>query len=85
MVHNGHFFISFLTNFLMNLTLILSDFSPVKNIKLLKKSLIDLSVTVVYPQNGFRFHILSNVTPKILAIFGDFVWKYADKSLNLRW
>jgi len=37
------------------------------------------------PPNGFRFHILSNVTPKILAIFGDFIRRYEDKSLNLRW
>jgi len=42
-------------------------------------------VNVVYPPNGSRFHILSNVTPKILAIFGDFIRRYEDKSLNLRW
>jgi len=81
----GIFFICFLTNFLINLTLLLGKNSPVKNVKLLKKSLINLSLTVVYPPNGFRFHILSNVSPQILAIFGDFVWKYDDKSLNLRW
>ena len=81
----GIFFICFLANFLINLTLILDKFSPVKNVKVLKKSLINLSMTVVYPPNGFRFHILSNVTPKILAIFGDFIRRYEDKSLNLRW
>ena len=62
------------------MTEILSNFSPVKNVKVLKKSLINLSMTVVYPPNGFRFHILSNVTPKILAIFGDFIRRYEDKS-----
>ena len=81
----GIFFICFLANFLINLTEILSKNSPVKNVKVLKKSLINLSMTVVYPPNGFRFHILSNVTPKILAIFGDFIRRYEDKSLNLRW
>ena len=81
----GIFFICFLANFLINLTEILSENSPVKNVKVLKKSLINLSMTVVYPPNGFRFHILSNVTPKILAIFGDFIRRYEDKSLNLRW
>ena len=81
----GIFFICFLANFLINLTEILSENSPVKNVKVLKKSLINLSMTVVYPPNGFHFHILSNVTPKILTIFGDFIRRYEDKSLNLRW
>ena len=81
----GIFFICFLANFLINLSLLLSKNTSVKNVKLLKKFLINLSLTVVYPPNGFRFHILSNVSPQILAIFGDFVWKYDDKSLNLRW
>jgi len=81
----GIFFICFLANFLINLTLVLSNSSPVKNVKLLKKSLINLSMTVVYPPNGFIFHVLSNVTPRILAIFGDFIHRYEDKSLNLRW
>jgi len=62
------------------LTEILSENSPVKNVKVLKKSLINLSPTIVYPPNGFRFHILSNVTPKILAIFGDFILLRRRKS-----
>ena len=81
----GIFFICFLANFLINLTLLLSENTPVKNAKLLKKFLINLSLTVVYPPKGFRFHILSNVSPQILAIFGDFIRRYEDKSLNLRW
>lgn len=56
-----------------------------KNVKLLKKSLINLSVTVVYPKDGFRFSILSNVSSQILEILGDFVRRYEDKSLKLRW
>jgi len=84
----GIFFISFLANFLINLTLFLSEkvASPiVKNVKLLKKFLINLTLTVVYPKNHFRFTVLSNVSEQILSIFGDFVWKYEDKSLDLRW
>lgn len=84
----GIFFICFLANFLINLTLLLrkkSNTSVVKNVKLLKKSLINLTLTGVYPENGFRFFILSNVSPQILNIFGDFVRNYEDKSLNLRW
>lgn len=48
----GIFFICFLANFLIN-----------------------LSLTVVYPPKGFRFNILSNVSPQILAfsviLYGD--------------
>jgi transposase len=51
----GVFFISFLANLLINLTLFLNKNSPVKQAKLLKKFLINLTVTVAYPKNGFRF------------------------------
>lgn len=58
----GIFFVSFLANFLINLTL-----------------------TVVYPKNAFKFTVLSNISPQILSIFGDFVYRFHDKSLDLRW
>ena len=84
----GIFFVSFLANFLINLTHLLSK-KPlpigVKNVKLLKKFLINLTLTIVYPKNGFKFTVLSNVSPQILSIFGDFVRKFEDKSLDLRW
>ena len=81
----GLFFVCFLTNFLINLTIFLAKNPVVKNVKLLKKYLINLTETVVYPRKGFRFHVLSNVSPQILSVFGVFVWKYRDKSLDLRW
>ncbi|PIV68139.1 MAG: hypothetical protein COS08_07180 [Euryarchaeota archaeon CG01_land_8_20_14_3_00_38_12] len=81
----GLFFVCFLANFLINLTQLLSKNPLVKNVKLLKKYLINLTLTIVYPKNRFRFTILSNVSPPILSIFGGFVWKYRDKSLDLRW
>ena len=56
-----------------------------RNVKLLKKFLMNLTLTVVYPENGFRFNVLSNVSQQILSIFGDFVYKYGDRSLPLRW
>jgi len=54
-------------------------------VKLLKKSLINLTQIVIYPEKGFRFSALGNVTPQILAIFGGFVYKFEDKTLDLRW
>jgi transposase len=81
----GILFISFLANLLINLTHILRKISSVRNVKLLKKNLINLTLTYVYPENRFRFTILSNVSPEILELFGSFVWKWRDKSLALRW
>ena len=84
----GIFFVSFLANLLINLTLFLRRkvlSGRLKNVKLLKKFLINLTLTTVYPKNRFRFTILSNVSRQILEIFGDFVWKYEDKTLDFRW
>jgi len=84
----GVFLVSFLANLLINLTLFLNRkllSGKLKNVKLLKKFLINLTLTVVYPKNRFKFTVLSNVSPQILTLLGDFVWKYRDKSFNLRW
>jgi transposase len=51
----GIFFLFFLANTLINLTLLKNKNPPVKNVKLLKKFLINLTVTIAYPKNGFRF------------------------------
>jgi transposase len=82
----GYLLIIFLTNFLINLTLLKSEGQAlVKNVKLLKKYLMNLSVTIVYPPNGFSFHVISNVSEEILSILGNYIDKYRDKSLGLRW
>jgi transposase len=81
----GIFFISFLANMLINLTQLLKKISPRKNVKLLKKHLQNLTLTVVYPENRFKFTILSNVSSEIVGLFGDFLRRYEDKSLVLRW
>lgn len=81
----GMIFLCFLANFLICLTLFSRESSTQKNAKLLKKFLINLTLTVVYPKDRFSFSILSNVSTQILEIFGDFVWNYEDNSLNLRW
>ena len=82
----GYLVIIFLTNFLINLTLLQSKGQAlVKNVKLLKKYLMKLTVTIVYPPNGFRFHVLSNISDEIRSILSNYVDKYRDKSLNNRW
>ena len=81
----GYLFIVFLTNCLINLTHFLAKLPVVKNLKLLKKFLNNLTLTVVYPKNRFRFTVLSNISKEISSILGDFIHKYEDKSLDLRW
>lgn len=81
----GYLTIVFLTNCLIQLTLFENKNTVVKNVKLLKKYLGNLTVTVVYDKSLFKFRILSNVSHEIRSILGDFVNKYEDKSLKLRW
>lgn len=58
----GYLLLTFLTNFLVNLTL-----------------------TVVYPPNAFKFKVLSNISNEVISVLGDFIKKYQDNSLKLRW
>ena len=81
----GYVLIIFLTNFLINLTLLRAKHTVVKNTKLLKKYLRKLTLVIIYPPTGFKFQILTNICPEITTILGDFTKKYEDKSLKLRW
>jgi len=36
-----------------------------------------LTLAVIYPKNAFRLAVLSNISPQILAIFGNFVHQLA--------
>lgn len=81
----GYVLIVFLANFVMSLTLLKAKDPAVKNGKLLKNYLLNLTVAVVYPEKGFRFRVLANVSEEIRSIFGVFIDRYRDKSLELRW
>ena len=54
-----------------NLTLNSCKDPDVKNFKLLKKYLGNLTLTVIYPQNAFRVMVVSNLSPPIKANLGD--------------
>ncbi|MEI6243393.1 MAG: hypothetical protein WCP39_08355 [Chlamydiota bacterium] len=84
-VVKGYLFLVFLTNALVNLTLLKAKNHAVSNLKLLKKYLNDLTLTVIYPKNAFKFEVLSNNSAEMTALFGDYLKKYEDKSLDLRW
>ncbi len=81
----GIVFLSFLAKSIESLTLLSAKIPIDKNVKLLKKSLINLTVTIVKPQNAFKFTVVSNISAEIRAIFGDFLDRYGTKDLNLRW
>jgi transposase len=81
----GYLVIIFLTNCIINLSLFLAEKPVVKNVKLLKKFLNNLTLTVVYPKNRFRFTVLANESEETRSILGDWLDKYRDKSIELRW
>ncbi len=81
----GYLLLTFLTNFLVNLTLYLAKKPIVKDIRLLRKFLNNLTLTVAYPPNAFKFTVLSNISNEVISILGDFIQKYDDNSLKLRW
>lgn len=81
----GYLLLTFLTNFLVNLTLYLAKKPLVRDIRLLRKFLNNLTLTIAYPPNAFKFTVLSNVSNEVISILGDFIKKYDDDSLKLRW
>jgi transposase len=81
----GYLLLTFLTNFLVNLTLYLAKKPIVRDIRLLRKFLNNLTLTVAYPPNAFKFTVLSNISNEVVSILGDFIKKYDDDSLKLRW
>ncbi len=67
----GYLLIVFLTNCLVKLTHFLSKNSVVKNLKLLKKYLNNLTLTIIYRENNLRETILSNFSEEIRAILEE--------------
>ncbi len=81
----GYLFIVFLTNIITSLTQFLSQNPLVKNLKLLKKYLQSLTLTVIYPKKAFRVALLSNISPVTEALLGNFIHRYGITSPDLRW
>jgi len=61
----GFVLIVFLTKVLVSLTEFLCKNPVVKNLKVLKKYLINLTLTIVYPKFGFGIRIISNYLPEL--------------------
>ena len=78
----GYILIVFLTNCLIQLTHLLNKDSVVKNGKLLKKYINNLTVTIIYYPNRPKVKIISNFSEEIWSILGDFVDKYKKNQLS---
>jgi len=75
----GYLVIVFLTNCLISLTHFLSKDSVVKNLKLLKKFLNNLTVTFIYPKKGLRYEVLSNIMQETISILGSSIDQFKEK------
>jgi transposase len=74
----GYVLLVFLTNAIVNLTLLLSKNPLVKNLKVLKKYLNNLTVSVIYPKGWFKIEAITNFSDEMRALFGDFLKKYGQ-------
>lgn len=78
----GYILIVFLTSCLIQLTHLLNKDSVVKNGKLLKKYINNLTVTIIYYPNRPKVKIISNFSEDIRSILGDFAEKYRKNQLS---
>lgn len=80
----GIVLIVFLASALARLTQFFSQNSLVKNLKLLKKYLTHLTLSVVHMKNGRKMTFVSNFSEEMRALFGKFLQKYVRTTL-LEW
>jgi len=72
----GYILVIFLTNFIVNLTLLRAKQPLVRNIKLLKKHLTKLTLAIIFDENGQKQEILTNICPEIQSILDTFLENY---------
>src|SRR3989338_5059011 len=72
----GYILIIFLTNFLINLTLLRTKNPEVKNLKLLKKYLSKLTLAIIFDENNQKHEFLTNICPEIKSILEEYIEKY---------
>ena len=81
----GYLLIVFLKKVLVSLTQFFCEKPAVKNLKVLKKYLMNLTLTIVYHSFRYRIRIISNFSPELRPILGDFVRKYGNLEAPNRW
>jgi len=81
----GYVLIVFLTKVLVSLTQLFCESPVVKNLKVLKNYLTNLTLTIVYPSFGYAIRIISNYSPELRSILGDFVKRYGTLEAPNLW
>ena len=76
----GYILIIFLTNFIVNLTILRTKNIVVKNVKLLKKYLHKLTLAVFYDKKGRKTEFIANFSPEIKPILANFMENYLKKA-----
>jgi len=79
----GYILIVFLAKFLINLTLLLAKNPLIKNLKLHKKYLMNLTLSMIYPKNYLRLAVISNFSEEMKAFFGDYLKKFGETELEI--
>lgn len=77
----GAVLLAFLASALARLTLLFTQNSLVKNLKLLKKYLVHLTLSIVRLKNGRKMMFASNFSDEMKALFGSFLQKYVRTTL----
>lgn len=75
----GYMVVVFLANLIVQLSHLSSNGNVDKNLKLLKKSLNRLTLTVIYDKSVLKFSVLSNISEDIRAILGDSLRNFGEK------
>ena len=78
----GFVLVVFLTKALIAVTQFLCKNPLVQNLKLLKKYLNHLTLTVLYPKNGFKMAVITNFSVEMQALLGDSIRKYGELQPN---
>jgi len=81
----GYVLIVFLTKVLVSLTQLVCENPVVKNLKVLKNYHTNLTLTIVYPSFGYAVRIISNYSPELRPILGDFVERYGTLEAPTLW
>lgn len=80
----GYILIIFLAKFLVNLTLLLAKNPLLKNLKLHKKYLMNLTLSTIYPKNYLKLSLISNYSAEMKALFGDFIKRFGQIDVEIQ-
>lgn len=75
----GYMVVVFLANLIVQLSHLSNNGNVDKNLKLLKKSLNRLTLTMIYDKSVFKFSVLSNISDEIRALLGDSLKGFGEK------